>query len=426
VLHAGIEAGALFARRAASPAMESPASPDIARLRIDRSRAPVRATRRRRRLWIGALAGIGAAGAAWVALEPRAITVETTPIVTSFPSQQFVMLNATGYVVAQRKAAISSKATGRLEWLGVTEGSRVKAGEVIARLDSRDVVAQAQSAEANVRAARAALAQAQAEEWEATAQLKRNQELLARGFVSQSAVDTAKARADRAVAGVASAKAAIGVAEANARNAEVAVDYTQIRAPFDGVIVSKSANVGDMVTPFSSAADSKGAVVSMADMSTLEVEADVSESSLAKISVGQPCEITLDALPDTRFRGRVSRMVPTVDRAKATVMTKVQFDEIDPRILPEMSAKVSFLSQEVTAAQQQPRLAVSPDALVARNGQDVLFAVRDGKAIEVRVVRGGKIGDLVAVTGEVRSGEKAVQKPAADLRSGMAVKLAQK
>ena len=160
------------------------------------------------------------------------------------------------------------------------------------------------------------------------------------------------------------------MAEANARNAQVAVDYTLIRAPFDGVIVSKAANVGDMVTPFSSAADSKGAVVSMADMSTLEVEADVSESSLAKIRVGQPCEITLDALPDARFRGRISRMVPTVDRAKATVMTKVQFDAIDPRILPDMSAKVSFLTQEVTAEQQQALLAVNPDAIAARDARD--------------------------------------------------------
>jgi multidrug efflux pump subunit AcrA (membrane-fusion protein) len=149
----------------------------------------------------------------------------------------------------------------------------------------------------------------------------------------------------------------------------VAVDYTQIRAPFDGVIVSKAANVGDMVTPFSSATDSKGAVVSMVDMSTLEVEADVSESSLAKIRVAQPCEITLDALPDVRFRGRVSRMVPTVDRAKATVVTKVRFDAIDPRILPDMSAKVSFLAQEVTAEQQKPLLAVNPDALTTREGR---------------------------------------------------------
>ena len=406
--------------------MTPSAPPDIAKLRIDRGMAPVRRSRRRRWLWL-ALAAIAAlSGAAWYSAQPRVAVVQATSVVTSYPSQQYVVLNATGYVVAQRKAAISSKATGRLEWLGVAEGSRVKAGELIARLDNRDVVAQAQSAEAGVKAARAALEQALAEEKDATTSLKRNQDLLAKGFISQSAVDTAAMRADRAVAGIASAKAAIAVAEANARNAQVAVDYTLIRAPFDGVIVSKSANVGDMVTPFSSAADSKGAVVSMADMSTLEVEADVSESSLAKIKVGQPTEITLDALPDARFRGRISRMVPTVDRAKATVMTKVQFEAIDPRILPEMSAKVSFLSQDVTADQQRPLLAVLPDALAARESGTVLIAIRDGKAVEVPVRRGTKVGDLVAITGDVASGDKVVLRPAADLKPGALVKIAPK
>jgi RND family efflux transporter MFP subunit len=406
--------------------MSSAAPPDITNLRIDRNIAPARSSRRRKWLWLGGIAAVAVAAALWYASQPHPVTVQTTAIVTSFPSQQFVVLNATGYVVAQRKAAIASKATGRLEWLGVTEGSRVKAGEVIARLDNRDVVAQAQSADANVVATRAALEQAKAEEWDATTSLKRNQDLLAKGFVSQAVVDTAKMRADRAVAGVANAKAGIAVAEANARNARVAVDYTLIRAPFDGVILSKAANVGDMVTPFSSATDSKGAVVTMADMGTLEVEADVSESSLAKIKVGQPCEITLDALPDTRFRGRVSRMVPTVDRAKATVITKVQFDEIDPRILPEMSAKVSFLSQEVSADQQKPILAVSPDALSTRDGSEVVFAIRDGKAVAVPVVRGAAIGDLVAITGNVKTGEKAVQKPPPDLKPDAPVRVAQK
>jgi RND family efflux transporter MFP subunit len=408
--------------------MNTPASPDIARLRIDRSLLPVRQAGRRRRrwLWLGGIVLAILGAGAWYALQPHPAAVTTTPIVTVYPSQQYVVLNASGYVVAQRKAAIASKATGRLEWLGVAEGSQVKAGDVIARLDNRDVVAQAQSAEASVRAARAALVQARAEEQDATAQLKRNVDLVAQGFVSQASLDSVKMRADRAVAGVASAQAAIAVAEANARNAQVAVDYTLIRAPFDGVIVSKAANVGDMVTPFSSAADSKGAVVSMADMSTLEVEADVSESSLAKIRVGQPCEITLDALPDTRFRGRISRMVPTVDRAKATVMTKVQFDAIDPRILPDMSAKVSFLSQEVTAEQQKPLLAVLPDALAPRDAVTVVFVVRDGKLVRVPVTRGIAVGEVVAIKGEVKNGEKAVLSPAADLASGEPVKIVQK
>ncbi|HEY8623509.1 MAG TPA: efflux RND transporter periplasmic adaptor subunit, partial [Casimicrobiaceae bacterium] len=352
--------------------------------------------------------------------------VQTTPIVTTYPSQQFVVINSTGYVVAQRKAAISSKASGRLEWLGVAEGSRVKAGDVIARLDASDVQAQVEGARANVQVARATLEQAQAEDRDASSSLKRTRDLIAQKFVSESALDQAKARADRAFAGVASARAALAAAAANARNAQVAVDYTVIRAPFDGIILSKSANVGDMVTPFSSAADSKGAVVSMADMSTLEVEADVSESSLSKVSVGQPCEITLDALPDVRFRGTVSRIVPTVDRAKATVMTKVRFEAIDPRVLPEMSAKVSFLSQPVTAEQQKPLTAVHSDALAPRDGKTVVFIVRDGKAAEVPVTPGQKIGELTAISGEVKTGEKAVLKPAPDLSAGAQVKAAAK
>jgi HlyD family secretion protein len=400
------------------------APPDLSKLKIDRSLAPVRGRRRRKWLWWGAIALAVAAGAAWYAAQPRVMTVQTTTLVTTYPSQQFVLLNATGYVVAQRKAAISSKATGRLEWLGVAEGSRVKAGDVIARIDARDVNAQSEAAAANVNAATAALNQAQAEERDALAQLKRSQDLLAKGFVSAASVDTAKARAERAVAGVANARATIASAQATARNALVSIDYTVIRAPFDGVILSKSANVGDLVTPFSNAADSKGAVVSMADMSTLEVEADVAESSLSKIKVGQPAEIVLDALPDTRFRGRISRVVPTVDRAKATVMTKVQFDVIDPRILPEMSAKVSFLAQDVTPEQQKPLVAVASDALTQRDGRTVVFVVRDGRAVAVPVTAGIRIGELTAVTGEAKSGEKTVLRPDAALVSGTLVKVA--
>ena len=399
---------------------------DLSKLKLNRELAPVRSRRRRRWLWVAALAVVLAAGGGWYAMQPRVVTVQTTPVVTTYPSQQFVVLNATGYVVAQRKAAISSKATGRLEWLGVAEGSRVKAGDIIAKIDARDVVALSDSAQANVRSTQAALTQALAEEADALAQYKRSQDLLAKGFVSAASVDTAKARADRAVAGVANARANISAAEAAARNSAVSVDHTIIRAPFDGVILSKSANVGDLVTPFSNAADSKGAVVSMADMSTLEVEADVSESSLAKIRTGQPAEIVLDALPDSRFRGRISRMVPTIDRAKATVMTKVKFDDIDPRVLPEMSAKVSFLSQEITPEQQRPLVAVHADALAQRDGRAVVFAVRDGKAVAVPVTPGPKVGDLTSITGAVKSGEKVVAKPPETLANDALVKVAAK
>ena len=398
------------------------AEPDLSKLRIDRSLAPIRRRRRGRTIALAAIAVLVLAIGGYAATRPKVFDVATTAVTTAYPSQQFVVLNATGYVVAQRKAAIASKATGRLEWLGVAEGSRVKEGEVIARLDDRDVVAQARAAEANVKAARAGVDQAKVEEANARVELKRNHELVDRNFISRSALDTAQARVDRAAAGVASAQAQVAAARASARNAEVAVDYTQIRAPFDGVILSKSANVGDMVTPFSSAVDSKGAVVNMADMSTLEVEADVSESSLGKIKVGQPAEIALDALPDSRFRGRIDRIVPTVDRAKATVMTKVKFDAIDPRVLPDMSAKVSFLSQEVTAEQQKPLKAVATDAIAERDAKPVVFVVKDDVATAVPVTPGIKVGDLTAITGNVAAGDRVVQKPDAKLASGARVK----
>jgi HlyD family secretion protein len=402
------------------------ADTDLSKLKIDRNLAPIRRSRRGRWITLGVVAVLVLAAIGYFASRPKVFDVQTTAVTTTYPSQQYVLINATGYVVAQRKAAISSKATGRLEWLGVAEGSRVKAGDLIARIDNRDVVAQAQSAQATVRAARANVRQSEVERENAQVEYRRNDELVGKGFISRSALDTAKARLDRAQAGVASAQANLNVALANARNAAVTVDYTEIRAPFDGVILSKSANVGDLVTPFSNATDSKGAVVSMADMGTLEVEADVSESSLAKVHVGQPAEIVLDALPDTRFRGHINRMVPTVDRAKATVMTKVKFDDIDPRILPEMSAKVSFLSQDVTPDQQKPVVAVNPDAIVQRDGRSVMFVVRDGHAVAVPVTPGIKIGDTTAITGDIKAGEKAVAKPPASLASGALVKTATK
>jgi RND family efflux transporter MFP subunit len=396
---------------------------DLSSLRIDRTFGP---RRRRRWVWMAVALGLAAAGAAAWYVRPRVETVQVASVVTAYPSQQFAVLNATGYVVAQRKAAVASKATGRLEWLGVAEGSRVKAGEPIARLDAKDVTAQLASATANVEVARAQVEQALAEARDAEAQFARARDLAARGFVSAASVDTARARYERAEATVAASRAAVAAADANRRNAQVAVEYTVIRAPFDGVILSKSANVGDIVTPFSSAVDSKGAVVTMADMATLEVEADVSEASLSKVSVGQPAEILLDALPETRFRGVIARMVPTVDRTKATVMTKVRFLDPDPRILPEMSAKVSFLSQPVTETQQKPRLAVTPDAVVERAGRRVVLVVRDDTLTEVPVQAGERIGEQLAIAGEVKSGDKVVLRPAPGLAAGARVKVATK
>ncbi len=200
---------------------------------------------------------------------------------------------------------------------------------MIARLENRDVAAQREQAAAQVQAARANLAQGEAELEDAQASLKRAQDLARQNFISGSALDTAEARYSKARAQIDTLKAQIGVAEANLRVASVGYDQTLIRAPFSGIVLTKSANVGDIVTPFSAASGTTGAVVTMADMETLEVEADVSESSIAKIAVGQPAEIQLDAFPELRLLGEVSRVVPTVDRSKATLLVKVKFVERD-------------------------------------------------------------------------------------------------
>ena len=382
---------------------------DLSRLTIDRR--PAAAARRRNwKPWLIGGAVLLAIAFAVTHLSSEKL-VETVSVTTAYPYQAATLLNAAGYVVAQRKASVASKATGRLEWLGVVEGSRVKQGEVIARVENRDMVAQVDQAAANVTSARAELADAQRA-------FDRARDLAAKNYVSGSALDSAQARLDKA-------RAALAVAQANQRAAQVSVDQTLIRAPFDGVVLTKSANVGDVITPFSSASESKGAVVTMADMETLEVEADVSEVNLAKIRIGQPCEIQLDAFPDRRLRGVVSRTVPTVDRTKATVLVKVRFVDRDAGVLPEMSAKVAFLDKEPAADERQPLIAVSQEAIVERGGQRSLFLVADGRARLVAVQTGRKINDLVVLSG-VKPGDRVVMRPAAGLSDGDRVRVEQK
>ncbi len=397
--------------------------PDLAKLRIDRSGAPEgKMQRRRYRSWLAlAVACIAAAATWWWFGIAAPLTVETATVSTAYPSQSYTLLNATGYVVAQRKAAVASKATGRLEWLGVREGTRVKANEVLARLESGDVTATMQQAAAGIKVAEANLEQGQADLNEAERNFNRSRELLAKNFVSQAAHDTAVARLEKARAALSGYRASVAVAQANYRVAQVAVEQTLIRAPFDGVVLTKNANVGDVITPFSSALGSQAAVVTMADMTTLEVEADVSESNLGKVRLDQPCEIQLDALADARFRGRLVRLVPTVDRTKATVMAKIRFDELDPRILPEMSAKVAFLSQEIPEGSRSARTVLQSAAVTQRGGNSVVFVVRDGKAHQVAIETGANIGDLIEARSGVKPGDKVVLRPPDKLHDGARV-----
>jgi RND family efflux transporter MFP subunit len=396
--------------------------------------------RRKRRWWPWVLAVVVLGTAVAYMARGRTPEVQASSVMQAWPSAQYAQLTASGYVVAQRRASVATNASGRLVELRVREGSVVKAGELLGRLDAASVQAAVRAAQATQRQADAALKQAEAgvrqaqvELGNAEAELQRVLGLQAQNFVSAQAVDAAKRRADAARAAVVSAQA--GVAAAQAGQAQAAAQLqvqavnqanTEIRAPFDGVVLVKNANIGDMITPFSSAAGAQGAVVVMADLSTLEVEADVSEANVGRIKVDQPVEITLDALPGLRFRGSVVRIVPTVDRAKATVMTKIRFEQLDPRVLPEMAAKVSFLSQRPNEADLQPVTAVNPKTVVERDGRKAVLRVKDDGTLElVPVTPGRTLGDSLEITGgAVKPGERLVLAPDAKLQAGAKVTVA--
>ena len=403
------------------------AGEDLSKLKIDKSPAAPHLRRGKPFYKIGAVLLVALIALfLFKGVFSPAVQVEVATVTQVYPSRTFTLLNASGYVVAQRKASVASKATGRLESLYVEEGSSVEKNTIIARLENRDVVASRDQAAANLNLARSNVEQARAELHDATLAYERARDLVARGFIAKADYDTAEARHQKAVAGVAASEAGVKANVAALRAAEVAIEYTLIRAPFDAVVLTKNADVGDIITPFGAAANAKAAVVTIADMNSLQVEADVSESDLEQVKLRQPCEIQLDALPESRFRGEVHMIVPTADRSKATVMVKVRFLEKDPRILPEMSAKVAFLERPVAADEQKPRTAINPVAVLTRNGKKAVLLIKDGRAVETPVTLGPQIGDMVEVPAGVKAGEKVVLKPLNKIKGGDKVKVAEK
>ena len=354
------------------------------------------------------------------------IEVKVSTVSQVYPSQTFTLLNASGYVVAQRKAAVASKITGRLEWLGVEEGSKVKKGQVIAKLEGEDAAAARDQAIANLDNAMFNLDMTKAEMNDAILHYNRQRELLAQGVVPQSELDIAEARYKKAKASVAAAESAINACKAALHFARISLRYTFIRAPFDAVVLTKNADVGDIVAPLGAAATARAAVVTIADMDSLLVEADVSESNLQKVTIGQPCEIQLDALPENRFRGMVHMIVPTADRSKASVMVKVKFLDKDDRILPEMSAKVAFLERSVTLDEQNPKTALNSNAIIMHNNTGFVFLINENRVYKTPLTTGSQIGDLTEVLDGVKSGDKVVVNPPKNLRDGTRIKIKEK
>lgn len=375
-------------------------------------------------IWIGAGAFSLLVVTGYYLLAGSTPIVEITPVVSVDPGQPVTVLNASGYVVAQRRAAVASKGTGRLIELRVKEGDQVRQGQILAQLENADVAAVLSRAKANLNAARFTYEEFKAELNEAVLNHERKKELLEAGLLPQAEFDSAQARYHRAQAALSSAEAAIQAAEAAVRAAQVDLENTYIRAPFDGTVLTKNAEVGEVVAPFGSSSLAKAAVVTLADMESLQVEADVSESNIAKIQIGQRCEISLDAYPQIKYEGMVDTIVPTADRAKATVLTKIRFLSRDERVLPEMSARVSFLSEAAREGNASPTVAVHPGAIVNRNGEKSVFLFQGDTVRTVPVEVGMAVGSLVEVKSGLKVGDRVVMNPPEGLHSGDKIQIA--
>jgi len=354
-----------------------------------------------------------------------AVPVQITTVTPVYPSQTVADFNASGYVVAQRRASVASKGTGRLEYLAVQEGSRVKQGDLLAELENNDLKAEYAQTGGQLAAARADLIRAETERRTAERNFRRYQNLWEQKVVPRIDYETVEDRYAKARAGVESAKANIQSLEAALNRASVIIEYTVIRAPFDGVVLTKNADVGEVVAPFGSSINAKAAVVTMADLSSLMVQADVSESFLPRVHIDQACEIQLDALPDTRFPGKVHTIVPTADRTKGTVMVKVSFDHLDPRILPEMSARVAFLTRPLSAQELLPFLGAHREVIIQRNGSQGLFQIVGDRVQWVAVPAPEFKGDYVVLAGLLKGGEQVVLKPPPTLNTGDKIKIAE-
>ena len=388
--------------------------PDLSSLRIDRD-PPT--PRRGPPVWVLAVLILaGVAVGVFVGLRViganGGVSVSTgTAEATGGGTASGAGISANGYVVARTKASVSSKILGRLAWVGITEGSRVRTGEIIARLESVDY-------EAALNATEATAAQLDAQTVQAQRDLKRAQSLRSQDLLSEVELENAQTKLEVATAQANAGRAQVRLAQANLEN-------TRVRAPFTGTVLRKDAEVGEIVAPSSAGGGlTRTAIVTMADLSTLEVEVDVNEAYIAQIGSAQPARITLDAYPDTSFSGRVRQVVPTADRQKATVLVKVSILDRDPRIVPEMGAKVVFEARDALVQAAPRRVFVPQAAIVSGSAGSSVWVVEAGAVRRQAVDVGPTRGDRIEVRQGLSGGETLVLDPPADLKNGIKVKLA--
>jgi RND family efflux transporter MFP subunit len=405
------------------------AAPDhLEDLRIDRSERPGESPWPRRALLLGLSVLIVGVAAWWLLAGFGAVEVETAKVIevqSGGAGGGVSVLDASGYVVARREATVSSKITGRLEEVAIEEGMTVTNGEILARLDDANARRALDLAEAQRAAAASNLTEIEVRLRNARQDLQRVRNLADSGIESRSALDDARAEHDSRAAQLAAARDRVQVAAREVALREQELEDTLVRAPFDGVVTSKDAQPGEIVSPMSAGGGfTRTGIGTIVDMSSLEIEVDVNEAYIQRVRAAQPVVATLDAYPDWKIPAHVITTIPSADREKATVKVRIGFETLgDARLLPDMGVKVSFQAEADAGAAPRARLVV-PERAVRRTGNtSVVFVVRDGTVERRAVSTGGTTADGIEVTAGLRAGDEVVVSPPADLADGAEVEV---
>lgn len=398
--------------------------PDLSALKIqERAR-----NRTRQRPWViagGAALLIAVALVFALVLKNRKITVEVAPARAATATEGAAMLNASGYVTPRQRATVAAKITGRVEEMLVEEGMHVQTGQVLARLDSSDALKRLKSAEADFAVAEAMIADLKVNLVDAQRTLARIEKMQREGVSSDQELDRTQAAADSLKARLALAGEQVQAAQTRREVALQDVENCVVRAPFAGIVVSKDAQIGEMVSPISAGGGfTRTGIATIVDMNSLEIEVDVNEAYIAKVQVGQKVDATLDAYPEWHIPASVRTIIPTADRQKATVKVRITFDQLDQKILPDMGVKVTFLSSKERPA-RAGSLLVKSAAVRDVNGRPVVFIVKDGRIQQQEVTTGERLEHEVEVRQGLAPGDLVVVSSSDQLKDGQRVEIKQ-
>jgi HlyD family secretion protein len=367
-----------------------------------------------------ALALLGGA-AWWYVAGNKPVAVQTTTVRANGqgPAANAV-LQATGYVTARRMATVSAQITGTLTEVLIDEGFKVRKGQVLARLDDTGLKAARAAAEAQVRTAEANQGQLRAQLAQAEADARRQLELAASGMTTRQSQEQTATAVEAYKAQIEASQRQVEAAQAQLRQAQVNFDYATVRAPFDGVVTARAAQVGEIISPLSAGGGfTRTGVGTIVDMDSLEVNVDVNEAYIAQVKPDMPAEAVLDAYPDWKIPAHVVAVIPSADRGKATVKVRVALEQKDERVVPDMGVRVSFLAAKPQAeARPVPGVLLPPDAVVQRDGAQVVFVVAEGRAQQRPVKLGADVGKYRLATEGLKAGETVIQSPPAELKNG--------